>query len=48
MMPVAIFPLFYWTEDRRQVTEVASMLLLTKSYNALVSLLFTSRKVDIH
>ena len=39
MMPVTIFALFYWLEDRCRVTEVTSMLVLTKSYNALVSLL---------
>ncbi|MEB2786271.1 hypothetical protein [Algoriphagus persicinus] len=37
MMPVGLFP-FYWLEGRRRVTEVASMLFLTKSCNSLKGL----------
>ena len=38
MMPVATISLLIQLDDRRQVTEVASMLVMTKSFFALISL----------
>ncbi|MDR7132445.1 hypothetical protein J2X69_004812 [Algoriphagus sp. 4150] len=43
MMPVAIFSLFYWLEDRRRVTEVALMLVFPESYDAFAALLTEKR-----
>ncbi|MCE7057615.1 hypothetical protein LZF95_23235 [Algoriphagus sp. AGSA1] len=38
-MPVTIFSLLYWTEDRRRVTEVALTLVFSESYDAFIVLL---------
>ncbi|MCE7054177.1 hypothetical protein LZF95_05785 [Algoriphagus sp. AGSA1] len=43
MMPVTIFSLLYWTEDRRRVTEVALTLVFSESYDAFIVLLAEKR-----
>ncbi|MCE7053413.1 hypothetical protein LZF95_01905 [Algoriphagus sp. AGSA1] len=42
MMPVTLFSLLYWTEDRRRVTEVALTLVFSESYDAFIVLLAES------
>ncbi|MCE7055185.1 hypothetical protein LZF95_10905 [Algoriphagus sp. AGSA1] len=42
MMPVTLFSLLYWTEDRRRVTEVALTLVFSESYDAFIVLLAKS------
>ncbi|WP_339755891.1 hypothetical protein [Algoriphagus aquimarinus] len=43
MIPLALFALVYWLEDRRRVTEVGSMLEFTKFYDAYVTILAEKR-----
>ncbi|MCE7057286.1 hypothetical protein LZF95_21575 [Algoriphagus sp. AGSA1] len=43
MMPVTLFSLLYWTEDRRRVTEVALTLVFSESYDAFIVLLAEKR-----
>ncbi len=43
MMPVTIFSLLYWTEDRRRVTEEALTLVFSESYDAFIVLLAEKR-----
>ncbi|MCE7056070.1 hypothetical protein LZF95_15415 [Algoriphagus sp. AGSA1] len=43
MMPVPLFSLLYWTEDRRRVTEVTLTLVFSESYYAFIVLLEEKR-----
>ncbi|WP_439487888.1 hypothetical protein [Algoriphagus sp.] len=43
MMPVTLFPLIYWTEDRRRVTEVTLTLVFSESYYSFIVLLEEKR-----
>ena len=44
-MPVVMFSLIYWLEDRGPKTEVAFTLVFSESCDAFI---FTGRKADIH
>ncbi len=43
MIPVTLFSLLYWTEDRRRVTEVSLTLVFSESYYAFIVLLEEKR-----